>query len=134
MIYSRLWRFVYVTYPPLLRLLERIGFHTGRQPFRIGVLNKKYTLDDFRRHLETRGFEHAILAWKDSDEALSMRKVHGYSFQWHIRLHSDGEIRGHYEYSPEGNPFGHIFCTVFRLESEFFLSLLGDYVVVSSRP
>ena len=116
-----------------MRILEKLKFHTGRQPFLLGILNEKYNQDDLRQYLETKGFGNAVLAWKDSDELLSMRKVDKRIFQWHIRLHSDGEIRGHYEYSSEGNPYGHIFQKVFRPETESFVFLLGDYLVPDSR-
>jgi hypothetical protein len=127
--YSSAWKMVYKTYPPLLRVLEKIGIHSGRQAFLLGALNKQYTVDDLRRHLVERGFEDAVLAWKDSGEVLSMRKVNEHIFQWHIRLHGDGEIRGHYECSSEGNPIGHIFGKVFRPETEFFTALLGEYLI-----
>ena len=126
---SGVWKVVYATYPRLLRLLERAGFHSGRQPHILGVLNSRYRPQDLRNHLLTHGFESAILAWKDSDEILSLRKIDRHIYQWHLRLHSDGEIRGHYEYSSEGNPLGHVFNSAFRKDDEAFIALLGDYLV-----
>jgi len=130
--YSRAWQVVYKTYPPVLRVLEKMGFHSGRQPWSLGTLNAKYGGEDLRRLLTAAGFEPAILAWKDSDEVLSMRKVDKRVFQWHIRLHTDGEIRGHYEYSSEGNPWRHTFEfeEAFKPDREFFAPLLREYLVV----
>lgn len=133
MAYSSAWKIVYATYPPLLRVLERFRFHSGRQAFLLGQLNPRYTVVDLRDHLASAGFEDAILAWRDSDEVLSVRKVDGDSFQWHVRLFSDGEIRGHYEYSSEGNPFGHIFGRRFEADADFFRSLLENYLIPGSR-
>ncbi len=128
--YSRIWKIVYLIYPPLLRILEKLGFHKGRQKYPIGFLDQtKYSPESFRNYLTSIGFEPAILAWKDSDEVLSMRKVDQHKFQWHIRLYSDGEIRGHYEYSSEGNPIGHVTEAVFLNEQEHFTDLLKDYLV-----
>jgi hypothetical protein len=58
-----------------------------------------------------------------------MRKIDRHIFQWHVRLFSDGEIRGHYEYSPEGGAFEHIFETAFRSDEENLEAMLGDYLV-----
>lgn len=128
--YGKIWKIVYTIYPPLLRILERLGFHKGRQKYSVGFLDKsKHNLDVFRQYLVGLGFEHAILAWQDSDEVLSMRKVDNHKFQYHIRLYSDGEIRGHYEYSSEGNPLGHVLEQIFRDEQEFFSNLCKDYLL-----
>jgi hypothetical protein len=64
--YGRAWNIVYATYPRMLRDIERLGFHSGRQPYVLGRLNPSYRPEDLRRHLVEQGFEPAILAWKDS--------------------------------------------------------------------
>ena len=129
--YGGAWRVVYKMYPPFLRVLEKLGAHSGRQPFVVGKLNSKYGVEDLRRLLTSAGFEQAILAWRDSDEVLSMRKVDERVFQWHIRLYTDGEVRGHYEYSSEGSPWRHVveYKEAFKPDTEFFAVLLGDYLV-----
>jgi hypothetical protein len=127
--YSSSWKVVYATYPPLLRILERLRVHSGRQPYFLGNLNPKYRFDELRAYLLSKGFEPAILAWKDTDEILSLRKVDKRIYQWHLRLYSDGEIRGHYEYSSEGNPIGHVLNAAFRRDDESLISILGEYLV-----
>jgi hypothetical protein len=127
--YSNAWKFVYATYPWLLRVLERFRFHSGRQPYLLGNLNPEYRLDDLKGHLSSQGFEPAILAWKDTNEILSLRKVDRSIYQWYLRLYSDGEIREHYEYSSEGNPVGHVLNFGFRRDDETFARLLGDRLV-----
>ncbi len=126
--YSSAWKVVYATYPRFLRVLERIGFHSGRQPYVLGVLHSKYRPEDLQAHLLAHGFEPALLAWKDSDEILSLRKVDKHVYQLHLRLYSDGEIRGHYEYSSEGNPVGHVFNSAFRKGDDVFIPLLDGYL------
>ena len=129
--YGGAWRVMYKVYPPVLRVLEKLGAHSGRQPFVLGKLNSKYGVEDLRRLLVTAGFEPAVLAWKDSGEVLSLRKIDKHIFQWHIRLHADGEVRGHYEYSSEGSPWRHVaeYKEAFKPDMEFFSALLGDYLV-----
>ncbi len=128
--YGGVWNIAYKTYPKLLRILESVGVHSGRQPFLLGRLHPRYTSDNLKAHLKANGFETAVLAWKDTDEVLSMRKVNEHAFQWHIRLYTDGEIRGHYEYSSEGNPLGHVLGKLFKPEKEFFGALLGDFLEI----
>ena len=126
--YHKAWTPVYKTYPKLLRIIEKIGLHRGRQEYHIGFLREESTPEDFKSYLENQDFEQALLAWKDTGEVLSMRKVHNHKFQYHIRLFIDNEIRGHYEYSSEGNPVGHVMETVFNPEIPFFNELLVDYL------
>ncbi|MEK7507949.1 MAG: hypothetical protein AAB602_02605 [Patescibacteria group bacterium] len=122
------WRFIYKIYPPILRILEKAGVHSGRQEFPLGFFNKKYNSEDFQSHLRRIGFETALLAWKDTDEVFGMRKLHNNKFQWHIRMFSNGEIRGHYEYAPEGNPIYHIFEKMLVSEKDFFISVICEYL------
>lgn len=79
--------------------------------------------------LTEKGYEEAIIAWCDPGEVLSMRKIHNEIYQYHVRLFIDGEIRAHYEYSPESKPIEHIRETFFKPETEFFKNLLGGYLI-----
>ena len=107
--YTSFWSLFYKVWPPCTRVLEALGFHNQRQRYVLGSLEPRYDEDDLRGFLTDRGFEHAILAWKDPGEVLSVRRVHNRIFQYHIRLFEDGEIRAHYEYSPEAHTFKHFF-------------------------
>lgn len=126
---SLLWNIIYTLYPPVLRVLEKLKIHNTCQPYHLGYLDERYTELELRRLLEKEGFEDAILAWKDPDEILSMRKIDNDVFQYHIRLFADGELRGHYEYSSEGNPWGHIREKCFEPREEYFQSILGDFLI-----
>jgi len=122
--YSKLWKVVYFLYPPVLRVLEKVKVHNLRQDYYLGQLSTNYKIEELSSYLQSQGFEPAILAWKDPDELVSMRKVDQGIYQYHLRVYSDGEVRGHYEYSSEGNPWGHIFEKCFEARKEFFESLL----------
>jgi hypothetical protein len=126
-----LWKIIYKVYPPLLRFLEKTKFHKGRQPYRLGTLNKKYTKKDLEKFLISKGFEDVVLTWKDTGEILGMRKIDKQIFQYHIRLFDDGEIRGHYEYSSEGSPWNHCVEKVFERREKHFKKLLGKFLIFS---
>ena len=122
---SLLWRIIYIIWPPFIRLFEFIGFHKGRQPHAVGFLKPGVSLDEARRFLESKGYEHCILAWRDAGEILGHRLVHRKVFQYHVRIFKDGEVRAHYEYSLEGNPIKHVLETVLDAETPYFKTLLG---------
>jgi len=124
--YNKLWKVVYKSYPHLLRVLERFKVHSGRQEFHIGFI--KTDLEKLRKHLISKGFEEAILAWTDTDEVLSMRNVDKKIYQHHVRVYKDGEVKGHYEYSPEGRPFKHVLESCFKAEKKYFKKLLEKYL------
>lgn len=97
------WRTAHFFYPYIrdLSLFFRLTKHSGRQKYHIGFLKKGIEVGEFRDFLIKNGFEKDIIAWIDDDEVLSMRKLSGKLWQYHLRLFSDGELRGHKEYSPE---------------------------------
>ncbi len=119
------WKFAYFSYPYLrdFLLISRILHHSGRQPYTIGRLKKDVAGKCLEEHLLDAEYEHNILAWIDDDEIMSMRKRACKSHQYHIRLYSDGEIRGHYEIAPEYAPLHHFHCEVFE-RKEYFRELL----------
>lgn len=126
---SLFWQTAYAFYPPLLRVLERLRIHTEIQPFLFGHLHPDKDLKALRRHLKRYGYEDAILAWKDPGEIMSMRRLDGPDFQYHLRLFANGELRGHYEPSSEGNPVGHVFMTTFETGWKEFGPLLKGFLV-----
>ena len=85
-------------------------------------------LTEFWAYLLSPEYEDAVLAWKDPGEVLSMRKVDKLIFQYHLRIYVDGQVRGHYEYSSEGNPWRHITEQKFEPASEYFRPLLNNYL------
>jgi hypothetical protein len=128
--YNKWWKIIYFIYPPILRILEKLGFHKGRQLYLIGILDKnKISPKNFEEYLKDLGYEKAILAWKDDGEIFSLRKINNYNFQYHIRLFDNDEIRCHYEYSSEANPIKHVMETIFNPETEYFESILKQFLI-----
>ncbi|MDO8591254.1 MAG: hypothetical protein Q7R65_04765 [bacterium] len=127
------WNMMYRVWPPCIRTAERLGFHNFRQKYLLGHLNANYNKENLEKALQGNGFESAIIAWRDPGEVLSMRKIHNNIFQYHIRLFIDGEIRAHYEYSPESHPLDHFFEARFDPETEFFVKILGDHLIVGGK-
>jgi hypothetical protein len=118
------WSLVYSFMPKVTALVQLIGFHRFRQNYKVGFLRKDKTPDDFAKLLHKHGYSKAFMAWKDLGEVLSVRKIVHKKFQYHIRLFKDGEICGHYEYTPEANPIGHLYEVVFTNPKEYFEHLL----------
>lgn len=122
------WKISYKTYPPILRVMEKLGVHKKKQEFSRGFLDRKYPLSEVHRHLLNKGFEPPLLAWKDSEEIISLRLKDKDLFQYPVRIFKDGEVRAHYEYAPEEKPWGHILEKHFTAEEEYFNSLLEKYI------
>ncbi len=85
----------------LLRLRKPI-----RQPFYIGQC--KQAPESLQLYLQKHGFEPTKIAWKDEGEVLSLRKIQDRIFQHHVRVFDDGQIRGHFEYTPESHMIKHV--------------------------
>lgn len=108
--------------------------HSGRQPFLIGYLASGVTYQFFIEKIEEIGYREHLLAWKDDDEVVSLRLSDGFTHQYHLRIFSDGEVRGHYEYAPEAYPVAHLARVHFRDEREFFLQQFQEYVIPAYEP
>ena len=122
-----MWNIIYKLYPSILRILEKLKIHNSRQPYFITTI-ENIDIQKFERYLKKVGFEKAILSWKDPGEVLSMRKIDNDKYQYHIRIFSNGEIRGHYEYSSESNPIKHVIEAVFLPEKSYFERLIVNFV------
>ncbi len=75
-------------------------------------------------------FVHQWFAFVDPDEAFGMRKLceKNCKYQYHVRVFSDGEIRGHYEKTPEDHPFDHLHEIDFQDKREDFMEFFGEYI------
>jgi len=116
----RVSKIIYPHIRSLLLFLKLIK-HKGKQKYSIGFLKKGVNL---RKYLERNGFENDDYAWIDNGEVLSMRKIDKLYFQYHIRLFDDGELKGHYEYIPDGFPIKHWREVCFKNKKGYFNSLL----------
>lgn len=128
------WYFITPLFPYARTALTSLGLirHNGRQNFLLGRLAPNRRLEDFQKFLEARGFGNHFVAWIDDGEVLSLRRRVNFTYQYHLRVFKDGEVRGHYEFTPESHPIGHFIETVFEPHAEEFLSILKDWVIPAS--
>ena len=129
--YSRkvFWKIIYVVWPPFLRLIEFLKIHNARQKFLLGHLAPNLSKENLTKILLENDFRFDIIALIDPGQILGMRKLESPLWQYHIRLFNDGEIRGHYEYTPEAKPIKHSFETGIENRAEYFKKILGDSLV-----
>lgn len=130
---NKIWHVVYHIFPWWQKHLLKwhiIWHEKERQHFHLGWLAPGKTLKELEDHLNSKwAFGNHFVAWEDSGQVLSWRKLVDFDHQYHIRVFSDGEIRGHYEYTPESKPISH-FTEVDEYEmKDKFLEFLGDFMV-----
>ncbi|OHA20150.1 MAG: hypothetical protein A2836_00960 [Candidatus Taylorbacteria bacterium RIFCSPHIGHO2_01_FULL_45_63] len=125
------WR-LYTPCHPFLRdtlVKFRILWHRGRQGFLIGRVPETHTIQEFISFLVEQGYGNHFVAWKDEGEIAGLRYVKDFVYQYHIRVFEDGEVRGHYEYTPECYPILHFFEIDQEDRREEFFALLGSRIV-----
>ncbi len=108
-----------------LRLME----HEGRDHYLLGSLHPEKELKDFVDHLINQGFGNHFVAWKETGEVIGLRKTHGFRYQYHVRVFKDGEVRCHFEYTPEYRPLQHLLNIGCEDRSHEFKTFLGEWVV-----
>lgn len=130
---QKIWRQIYKVFPSLQHFLLRIHliWHDKRkQKYHIAWLAPGKTLEELKRHLYPKwGFGNHFVAWTDKDQVLSWRKLVDFKHQYHLRVFKDGEIRGHYEYTPEAKPYNHFKEIGEENRKEDFLKFLGEFAV-----
>lgn len=130
---KNIWRRLYKVFPWLQRhfLKWHLVWHEkGRQPYHIGWLASGKTLKALEKHLHNEwGFGNHFVAWTDRGQVLSWRKLENFDYQYHLRVFKDGEIRGHYEYTPESKPVAHFAEINEQARIDEFKKFLGNYIV-----
>ena len=130
---QKIWDFIYGFFLPIRKLLLKTGLiwhKKGRQKYHIGWLAPGKTLEDLKKHLYTKwGFGNHFIAWVDEEQVLSWRKLTDFQDQYHLRVYQDGEICGHFEFTPEAHPLEHLEEKGEIDKREDFLKFLGEYVV-----
>jgi hypothetical protein len=130
---KNIWRHIYPIFPWMQThfLKWHLAWHEkGRQPYHIGWLAPGKTLKELEKHLHSEwGFGNHFVAWHDKGQVLSWRKLENFDNQYHIRIFRDGEIRGHYEYTPESKPLAHFTEMNEQERIEEFKKFLGHYMV-----
>ena len=101
----------------------------GRQPFMLGRIKDEKTAEAFVEHLVNQGFGNHFIAWLDEGEVASLRLVENFVYQYHVRIFEDGEVRGHYEFTPECHPIKHLRARGQEDRRETFADFFGDFVV-----
>lgn len=125
------WHFYTPLHPYLrdLSISTRVIRHNERQPFLVGKLDPARPVQEFVSHLIDQGFANHFVAWKDTDELVSLRRPDGFRRQYHVRIFTDGEVRCHYEYTPEYRPIQHLVRRGFEERSADFKEIVQDWVV-----
>ena len=99
-----------------------------RQRYHLGWLASGKTLEGLKKHLHEKwGFGNHFIAWNDDSQVLSWRKISDFNHQYHLRVFSDGEIRGHFEFTPEGHPLEHFEEKGEADKTTDFLKFLGEF-------
>ena len=130
---QRIWRFIYRFSPTFQKWLLKhhiIWHEEGKQRYHIGWLAPGKDLEKMKKHLHDEwGFGNHFIAWVDDGQVLSWRKLIDFKHQYHLRVFEDGEIRGHFEYTPEAHPIYH-FKEIGEVDRrEDFLKFLGEFAV-----
>lgn len=113
----------------IIKHTDRKSDYPGRQGFLIGTIDPARTARDLAHFLVEQGFGNHFVAWKDSGEVASLRRSVGFEHQYHLRIFSDGEIRAHYEYTPEFHPILHLIRIGFEDRREEFLKMLKGWII-----
>jgi hypothetical protein len=125
------WRF-YTPFHPFVRdtsLSLGIVKHEGRDNFLIGKIAPHLTIEQFIQILLDNGYGNHFIAWHEEGELASLRYVDNFMYQYHIRVFEDGEVRGHYEYTPECYPLAHYYAVDMEDRSKDFLQLLHTHII-----
>ena len=129
----KVWLKIYPFFPFLHKNFYKLcAFLHGkeRQRYHLGWLAEGRTLEEVKTHLNEKwNFGNNFIAWIDSGQVLSWRKLENFHKQYHLRIFEDGEIRGHYEFTPEAHPLNHFFEKEEEDRKEDFLKFLGEFVV-----
>ena len=121
----------YTPYHPFLRdrlLALKLIKHEGRQNFLLGKIAPDISVEEFVSFLIQKGYGNHFIAWRDEGELVSLRYVEDFVYQYHLRVFEDGEVRAHYEYTPECYPVLHLKEVGMEAKREEFLTLLKNRI------
>ena len=126
-----LW-YYYSPYHPTVRdsvIALNVVKNYGRQPYLLGAIAPHISIEDFVGFLVDNEYAYHRVAWEDEGEVVSLRHVKDFVFQYHVRVFSDRQVRGHYEYTPECYPLRHLFDVGLEDRREEFLRLFGERII-----
>lgn len=127
------WRLYTPFHAPVRNTSLALGLvkHEGRQDFLLGTLNPTRSMRAFVSFLVEHGFGNHFIAWREEGELVSLRKAVGFKYQYHVRIFEDGEVRCHYEYTPECHPLLHLREIGVEDRTAEFKTLIQDWLVRS---
>ncbi len=115
---------------PLKDIFNFLGIISDhRQRFHLGWVRPDKTIGDFLDFLKDKEFEAGFWAWQDSNQELSLRRLVKGFRQYHLRIFRDGEVRGHYEKTPEDFPISHFMEWGLENRRQEFLAIIGDWLI-----
>lgn len=110
---------------------KNTGFNPReKQPYLLGRLKEGITPEAAKLHLLKQGFFSNRIAYFDPGQTHSMRRLDETlpDRQYHLRIFSDGEIRGHYEYTPEDKPWKHLRDEILEKREADFAPWIKDII------
>jgi len=132
------WHFFTPFHPAVRSAAESMGIrrqhfedpeYRGRQHYLLGTIAPGLSTQEFILHCIERGYGNHFVAWHDEGQLMSLRYVENFTHQYHLRVFEDGEVRGHYEYTPESYPIRHIRAMGLQDRRRVFYEHLGDRIV-----
>jgi len=107
----------------------RIYKYEGRQDYLIGKIAPSLSIEEIVAYLIEQGYSNHFIALEDPGEVVSLRYTDSFKYQYHIRVFEDGEVRAHYEFTPECHPILHMKNGNWEDRRHEFLTLLGHRIV-----
>jgi hypothetical protein len=128
------WKAIYPVHGTGRDILLTLGLlhHEGRQNYLMGHIAPGRSMEDFVKYLVGKNIRNHFVALRDDDEVVSLRRVVDFEHQYHLRIFRNGEVRGHFEYTPESHPKLHMKKVGQEARRADFLEMLGDWIVPAS--
>jgi hypothetical protein len=129
-----LWKAIYPVHGTGRDVLISLGIlhHEGKQNYLLGHIAPGRSMEDFVQYLVERHIRNHFVALRDDDEVASLRRVVDFEHQYHLRIFKNGEVRGHFEYTPESHPKWHMKKVGQEARRADFLEMLGDWIIPAS--
>jgi hypothetical protein len=137
-----IWRIYTPAHPFFRELFTTVGIVSlrakaqrwgERQDYLIGTIAPGETIESVVEHLVAQDYGNHFIAWRDQGEVVGLRYVEDFKYQYHVRIFEDGEVRAHYEYTPESYLIRHNKAEGFEDRREYFLRVLGGKITPAAR-
>lgn len=113
-----------------------LGFYSDRSPFHLFHINQWPGFERvFYLYLIGIGYQYNYMSLQEKGQVMNVRRLTGV-MQYHLRLFSDGEVRGHfelnYEFFPEGHLRGEDLVEIDATEKKMIRKALGSPILLQS--